>query len=412
LFYGGMVRSKNMLNTMMMSFLTLGLVTVHWTIFGYSLAFAPGNSFIGYNKWFALNGVGQTPNGDYAATIPHNVYCVYQMMFAIITPAIISGAIVERMKFSSYVIFTILWTTFVYDVVAHWVWSAWSVTNADGSVTTQYGWVRALGALDFAGGTVVHISSGISGFVAAIIVGKRHDKDENAKPANVVYVLLGGALLWFGWFGFNAGSALGSNGLAGQAFLNTNIATGTGFVTWTFLDAAYKREPSPIGAISGAVVGLVGITPAAGYVSTASSIAFGAIPVLLVYWVNVLKAKFLPGLFPGYDDSLDVSGAHGFGGIIGCLMVGFFASVDVNSGGANGVFFGGQGYLLSYQAAGVAAVCVYSAGVSAIILIVLKFTIGLSYEPSKIEEGLDLRVHGSIHSDVYVRLDTIQENKE
>jgi len=288
---------------------------------------------------------------------------------------------------------------------------------ADGTSVTKFGWLRGMGALDFAGGTVVHISSGMSALVAAIIVEQRHDR-EPSKPANVVYVLIGGTLLWFGWFGFNSGSALSSGGLAGLAFLNTHIAAGTGFMTWIVLDVIMKREANPIGAISGAVVGLVAITPAAGFVNTPSSLAFGAIGVILVYFLTILKAKFLPRLFPQLDDSLDVSSAHGFGGIVGCILIGFFADSRVNSSGSDGVFFGGNGRLLGVQCLGVVAVTAYSCAVTAIILLALKYTMGVAYDADKVSQGLDIKVHGTSHQDDkywkmedLMKHDTASENK-
>jgi len=284
----------------------------------------------------------------------------------------------------------------VYDTIAHWIWSAWSTVDIYGNVTTHYGWLRALGALDFAGGTAVHLSSGMSALVAALIVGKRQDVNlqKAPRPANVAYVLLGGALLWFGWFGFNGGSALQGNGLASLAFINTQIAAGMGFISWMVIDLIYKKEASAVGAVSGAVVGLVGITPAAGFVHPPSSLAFGFIPVLTVYGYIQFKERKFPGVFPGLDDSLDVFACHGVGAITGCLLVGFFSSLEVNEYGADGVFFGG-GILLAYQLAAVAATILLSTVLTTLMLLVLKISpLGLAYHPDKARAGIDVKVHG------------------
>jgi len=415
-FYGGLVRSKNIINTMMMSFLTLGLVTVHWVVFGYSFSFGGGNVMYGSGDFVGLRGVGTEPNPIYAATIPHMLFCVYQMMFAIITPAIISGAVVERMSFRAYVLFILCWTTLVYDMIAHWVWAGWDFDSVT-ALPTKFGWLRGLGALDFAGGTVVHISSGVSALTAAFIVGRRPDiprGDKNPPPSNIAYVMLGGSLLWFGWFGFNAGSALSSSALAAVAFINTQIATGSGFLAWVFLDLVFRKAATAVGAMSGAVVGLVAITPAAGYVHAPSSIFIGAVTVIIVYFAVRAKSKWAGRVFPQLDDSLDVFSCHGLGGILGCIWTGFFASTSVNPYGANGVFFGG-GILLGYQFAAIAATVGISVVFTAIILLVIKYLIGLTVDDSKLEHGLDLSEHAVKRADleekpeVTVELDAVSQ---
>eukprot|EP01125_Pyxidicula_operculata_P010761 TRINITY_DN353_c0_g1_i1.p1 TRINITY_DN353_c0_g1~~TRINITY_DN353_c0_g1_i1.p1 ORF type:complete len:429 (+),score=102.91 TRINITY_DN353_c0_g1_i1:735-2021(+) len=341
------------------------------------------------------------PYPDYATTIPHMLFMVYQMMFAIITPAIISGAVVERMSFRSYLIFTLCWATLVYDTVAHWIWAQYT-TDVNGETMVHFGWLRGLGSLDFAGGTAVHMTSGWSALVAAIIVGRRKDIDlakNPPKPANTAYVLLGGALLWFGWFGFNSGSALSSGGLAVIAFVNTQVSTGTAFVVWILMDIMVHKKATAVGAISGAVVGLVAITPAAGFVHIQSSIAIGGITTVICYGAVHAKGKWAPRYFPGVDDSLDVFSCHGVGGMCGCILTGFFASKEVNPLGADGVFFG-SGWLLAYQIVAVLATMAWSVVVSLILLVVLKYTIGLKVSEEGITLGLDFHVHGSPHSNL------------
>lgn len=380
LFYGGMVRAKNILNVLMQSFIALGIVTLIWVLWGYSLSFAPGNKILGSLAWFGLNGVGQTPNADYAATIPHQVFMIYQMMFAIITPALISGAIVERMKFSTYVVFMALWSTLVYCPLAHWVWG-------------QGGWLGAsgIGALDFAGGTVVHISSGVSALVVAIVLGKRNTNplhSEEMRPHDLTMTLVGTALLWFGWFGFNAGSALSSGGLAGSAFVMTHIAAATAGLTWTLIEWRAFRKPTALGFATGSVAGLVAITPASGFVGVPGAIALGFGVSCISYLALKLKHKF------HYDDSLDVFGVHGVGGIFGAVATGLFASTAINSAGANGLFYGGGVTLLGKQclAAGVAAL--YAAIVTLVIITLLRSTMGLRVTAEEEEAGLDLTQHG------------------
>ncbi|MEK6584257.1 MAG: ammonium transporter, partial [Nitrospirota bacterium] len=314
LFYSGLVRRKNVLGTIMQSFILVGLITIQWVIIGYSLSFGPDwMGLIGGLEWFGLSGVGLDPNPDYAATIPHQAFMIYQAMFAIITPCLIAGAFAERMKFSAFVIFSLLWATIVYDPLAHWVWGVG-------------GWMRNMGALDFAGGTVVHISSGISALAAALVMGKRIGYMRDPMPPhNMTLVVIGAALLWFGWFGFNAGSALSSGGLATSAFVVTHIAAAAASITWTFIEWIRHGKPTILGAASGAVAGLVAITPAAGFVGPISAILIGiSVGIVCFLAVVVLKNKL------GYDDSLDAFGVHGVGGTLGALATGLFASKAIN----------------------------------------------------------------------------------
>ncbi len=376
LFYGGMVRKKNVLGTIMQSFIMLGVVSVQWVLFGYSLAFGPDvHGIIGDLSWAGLSGVGQTPNADYAATIPHQVYMIYQMMFAVITPALITGAFAERFKFKTYLVFTLLWTTIVYDPIAHWVWG-------------MGGWIRNIGALDFAGGTVVHISSGVAALAAALIVGKRKGYPHTAMPPhNLTMTIIGACLLWFGWFGFNAGSAVGSNGLAGAAFVTTHLATAAAAMTWMFAEWLHHKRPTALGAASGAVAGLVAITPASGFVSPMAALVIGGIAGVLCYTAVSMKSKF------GYDDSLDVVGVHGVGGTFGALATGLFATVAVNAAGANGLFYGNPS-LLGKQAIAVGVSIAYSFIVTSILLKVLDWTMGLRVDTEDESEGLDQSQHG------------------
>ena len=324
LFYGGLARRKNILSILMQCFFIMCLVSLQWVLFGYSLAFGPdvGNGIIGGLQWMGLNNVGLLP-GPYTDKIPHLAFMIFQAMFAIITPALMVGAFAERTKFSSFVILILLWTTFVYDPIAHWVWG-------------KGGWLGGLGALDFAGGIVVHVSSGVSALVLAILIGRRVGYDRQGfTPHNLPLTVLGGALLWFGWFGFNAGSALEAGGLAANAFVTTNTATAAAGLTWALIEWQRQGTPTVLGVVSGALAGLVAITPACGFVSPLSSIAIGIIASVFCYLaVTVLKPKL------GYDDSLDVFGIHGVGGMWGTLATGLFASLAINEGGANGLLFG------------------------------------------------------------------------
>ena len=374
LFYSGMVHRKNVLGTMMHSYILLGLITVQWMLWGYSLAFGPDiHSVIGSLKWVALSGVGAQPSPDYAPTIPHNVFMVYQMMFAIITPALIFGAVAERMKFSAMIVFSLLWATLVYDPICHWVWGVG-------------GWIRNLGALDFAGGTVVHISSGFSALVAALVLGARRG-DRKLEPHNMTLTVLGAGILWFGWFGFNGGSALGANGLAGTAFVNTHIASAAATLSWIVIEWWQRGKPSVLGVASGCVAGLVAITPAAGFVAPLGALCIGLLGGAACYYGVTLKNRFR------FDDTLDTFGVHGVGGTVGALLTGVFCTVAVNPSGANGLFLGNPKQLLS-QAIGVGATITYSVVVTWILLKIVDAMIGLRVTNEEEEQGLDQTQHG------------------
>jgi len=380
-FYGGLVRRKNVLSTVMHSFFILCLISVQWVLWGYSLAFGPdwhGWGIIGDLSWVGLNGVGLKPDADYSATIPHQAYMVFQMMFAVITPALITGAFAERKRFKAFVLFSLLWATFVYDPLAHWVWG-------------HGGWLGKMGALDFAGGTVVHISSGVSALVAAWVLGKRitHARGEEVEPHDIPMVVLGCALLWFGWFGFNAGSALAANGLAVSAFVNTNTAAAMAALTWLTLSWAHKGVPSVAGATAGAVAGLVAITPAAGYVSPAASILIGLLVSLVCYAAVQLRDKIK------VDDALDVWAVHGVGGTVGALCTGLFATTQVNAGGANGLLYGHPAQL-GIQAIAVAAAWIFSGSMTFVILKLVNVFVPLRVSEHEEAMGLDLSQHSEV----------------
>jgi Amt family ammonium transporter len=375
-FYGGMVRGKNVLSTMMQSFVAIALISVQWILFGYSLGFGPDRGhFIGGLDWIGLRGVGMAPNPDYAATIPHQAYMIYQCMFAIITPALITGAVAERMKFKTYLVFMLLWATFVYDVVAHWVWGAG-------------GWLHNLGALDFAGGTVVHVSSGVSALVAAVILGRRRGYPHAPmSPHNLPFTLLGTGLLWFGWFGFNAGSAVAAGALSTSAFIATNTAAASAALAWMFMDWTVKGKPTALGAASGAVAGLVAITPASGFVGPMSSILIGLAGGCVCFAAVSLRTR------TAVDDSLDVFGVHGIGGTLGALLTGLFAQKLINPAGNDGLLFGNPS-LFGTQVLAVIATWAYSIGVTFIILKLLDATMGLRAADGEEDEGLDVSQHG------------------
>ena len=377
-FYGGLVRQKNVLSTLMHSFFMLALISVQWILWGYSLAFGPDvGGIIGNLDWVGLNGVGLEPNPTYAATIPHQAFMAYQMMFAIITPALISGAFAERKRFKSFAIFSLLWATLVYDPVAHWVW-------ADG------GWLRGLGALDFAGGTVVHITSGVSALVCALVLGQRLGRGkEPMDPHNATLTVLGTGLLWFGWFGFNAGSALGSGALAVSAFVTTNTAAAMAALTWMTASWIRHERPSVLGATAGAVAGLVGITPAAGFVTPMAALIIGFLAGLICFVVVEFIVR------QHVDDALDVFGVHGVGGIVGALATGIFATTAVNSAGADGLLAGNPG-LLGVQFLAVAVVAAYSAGMTWGLLKLVDVVMGLRVSPEEEQRGLDSSQHGEI----------------
>jgi len=369
LFYGGLVRSKNVLATMMQSFICLGIVSIIWVAYGYSLSFGTDiGGLIGNFKWLGLAGVGMEP-GPYASTIPHLLFCAFQLMFAIITPALITGAFAERMKFSAFILFVVLWSTFVYLPVCHWVWGG--------------GWLGSLGALDFAGGTVIHINSGTAALVAALVIGKRKGyKTLPIYPHNLTMTFLGASLLWFGWFGFNAGSALASDGTATLAFFTTQIATGTAALSWILTERIIRGKPTTLGAVSGAVAGLVAITPGAGFVGPGSAILIGLIAGILCYSAVLLKERL------GYDDSLDVVAVHGIGGLWGALATGLFASF-----GAAGLFFG-NAHQLFVQAIGALSAIAFSGIMTLLILLLIKSTIGLRVSEDSEVQGLDVSEHG------------------
>ena len=375
LFYAGLVRRKNALGTIMQSFITLALISVQWALIGYSLAFGRDTGgIIGSLDWVGLRGVGLEPNPDYAATIPHQAFMIYQMMFAAITPALITGAIAERMKFSAFLLFTLLWATLIYDPLAHWVWGIG-------------GWLRKMGALDFAGGTAVHISSGISALAAALVVGRRRGHPvQPMPPHNLTMTVTGAALLWFGWFGFNAGSAAAANRLATNAFVVTHLATAAATLAWMFAEWGSRGKPTVLGAASGAVAGLVVITPASGYVGPMSAIVIGAGGGILCYSACMLKARL------GYDDSLDVVGVHGVGGTWGALATGLFASKTVNPDAADGLFFGNP-HQFVVQVIAVLA-CMLLAFVGTVILLKLvDALVGLRVSSEEEQMGLDLSQH-------------------
>ncbi len=374
-FYGGMVRRKNILSVLMQCFIIIGLMSVLWVLFGYSLSFAPGNALIGGLQWAGLNGVGFDPYPDYAGTIPHQAFMIFQAMFAIITPALIIGAFAERMKFSGFLIFITLWATLVYFPVCHWVWGIG-------------GWLRNLGALDFAGGTVVHINAGIAALATALAIGKRKNLEKNTPaPHNLPLVVLGTGILWFGWFGFNAGSALAANGLAANAFVVTNTAAAAAGLSWAMIEWFRNGRPTIFGFCSGAVAGLVAITPAAGFVNVLSAIAIGLLVSVFCYIaVSIIKPLL------GYDDSLDAFGVHCVGGIWGALATGIFASKAVNSAGADGLLFGNPA-LMKAQLIAILVTMTYSFVISFVLYKVIDAIVGMRVPEEDENVGLDLTQH-------------------
>jgi Amt family ammonium transporter len=398
-FYGGFVRSHNILNTLMMSFVLMAIVGVTWIIWGYSLSFAPGNSIIGGWNWI-LGNVGLETQGylphmgyedalkaadpayadmnSYAGTIPHQAFMIYQAMFAIITPALISGAIAERMSFRAYCLFVLLWSTFIYTPLAHMVW-------AKGGFLSLYG---GIGALDFAGGTVVHISSGVSALVAAIVLGPRKNyPDRLSPPHNVPFILLGAGLLWFGWFGFNAGSALSAGTVATVAFVATNTSAAAGGLMWLILEATLRGKPTAVGAATGAVAGLVGITPAAGFVTPLGAILIGFITAFFCFYAVSFKHKLR------IDDALDTYFVHGVGGTIGAILTAILATTEVNSGGKDGVLRGNFGELF-VELGAIALAYIIAAVGTWIILKIIAATIGLRVPDQTEDQGLDINEHG------------------
>jgi Amt family ammonium transporter len=376
LFYGGMVRSKNALGTIMQSFIVLGLVSVEWILVGYTLAFGPDlGGVIGNLSWAALRGVTVEPFPGYAATVPHQAFMIYQMMFAVITPALISGAFAERFKFSSFLVFTVLWALLVYNPVAHWMWGIG-------------GWLRKLGALDFAGGTVVHITAGASALAAAIVVGKRKGfGTENLAPHNLPMTVLGAGILWFGWFGFNAGSALAADGLSTHAFLSTHAAAAAGTLSWLFTEWVHRGKPTVLGAASGCIAGLGTITPASGFVQPMPALLIGTAAGMLCYGAVMWKGRF------GLDDSLDVVGVHCVGGVLGTIATGIFATTAVNPLGANGLLYGNP-RLLAIQALAAGVILLYAFAVTYVLLKALEWVMGLRVADEHETMGLDLSQHG------------------
>jgi Amt family ammonium transporter len=374
-FYGGLVRRKNVLGILMQCFILLSALSIQWVLFGYSLAFSPGNQFIGSLRWFGLVGVGGEPFVEYSATIPHQTFMIFQAMFAIITPALIIGAFAERMKFSAFLVFSLLWATLVYDPVAHWVWGVG-------------GWLKEMGVMDFAGGIVVHINAGIAALVTAIIIGKRNGYIKQPPPPhNLPFSVLGAALLWFGWFGFNAGSALGANALATNAFVVTNTAGAAAALSWAFLDLKFNGNPTILGTITGAVAGLAAVTPAAGFVGVLGAIVIGVFSSVLCFTaVSFLKHRF------NYDDSLDAFGVHGIGGIWGTLATGLFATKLVNAGGSDGLLYGNSKQLM-VQLIATGATIVYAFIVTWAIYKIVDLVIGVRVKGNDEAMGIDLTQH-------------------
>ncbi len=373
-FYGGLVRKKNVLGTIMQSLACIALVSLVWIYLGYTLAFGPDiKGLVGGLKYLALRGVGQEPSPDYASTVPHLVFMIYQCMFAIITPALITGAFAERVRFRGFLLFTILWSLLVYSPVCHWVWGG--------------GWLAKKGVLDFAGGLVVHLTCGVAALAAALVIGPRRGfRREAFMPHNLPLTVIGTGLLWFGWFGFNGGSALAVNGVAVQAFVNTHLAGAVGLGTWALIEWLHQGKPTTLGACSGAIAGLATITPAAGFVSANSAVLIGFLAGLICYGAVLLKNVF------GYDDSLDVVGIHGVGGLLGTLCLGLLATKAVNPGGANGLFYGGTSFFVA-QLLGIVAVGVYTFVLTLILIKVVDVILGIRVEPEEEVAGLDVTEH-------------------
>jgi len=374
-FYGGMVRRKNILGVLMQCFAALCVLSLQWMLFGYSLAFSPGNGFIGGLQWLGLNGVGLEPYAAYAGTIPHQAFMIFQAMFAVITPALIIGAFAERMKFSAFLLFSVLWATFVYDPVAHWVWGTG-------------GWLKDMGVIDFAGGIVVHTSAGIAALVTALVIGKRKGyANVPVPPHNLPFTVLGAALLWFGWFGFNAGSALAANGLAVSTFVASNAAAAAAGAVWALLEWIHNGKPTTFGVVTGSIAGLATVTPASGYITPMAGIAVGIIASTVCFIsVGLIKPKL------GYDDSLDAFGVHGVGGILGTLLAGIFATKLINPAGANGLLYGNPKQL-AIQAFAVLVTVVYTLIVTYIIYKIVDALVGVRVEERDEVIGLDLTQH-------------------
>ncbi len=377
LFYGGMVRSKNVLGTFLQSFVMIAVISIEWVYIGYSMSFGPdlnGLGLIGNFSWFALQGVGTQPSADYATTIPHLLFMIYQCMFAIITPALITGSFAERMRFWPFILFSLCWTILVYNPVCHWVWG-------------QGGWLGARGVLDFAGGLVVHLTSGAAALAAILVLGPRKGfKRENFIPHNLPMTFLGTGLLWFGWFGFNAGSALAADGIAVTAFVSTHLAGMAGLTMWLLVEYFHRGKPTTLGAASGAIAGLATVTPAAGFISPNYAIIIGLMAGACCYFAVSMKTRL------GFDDSLDVVGIHGVGGVLGTICLGLFASTAVNPGGADGLLAGNPAFLFT-QLFGILVVGGYSFVASFIILKIVNAISALRLSPESEIEGLDLSEH-------------------
>ncbi|GAB6036884.1 ammonium transporter [Fundidesulfovibrio butyratiphilus] len=375
LFYGGMVRRKNVLGTIMQSFIMISLISFEWVYLGYTMSFGPDiKGLVGSLAWAGLSGVGVAPNPDYAPTIPHNVFMIYQCMFAVITPALISGAFAERVRFGSFAVFSVAWAVLVYNPVCHWVWGAG-------------GWLKTLGVLDFAGGLVVHLTCGMAALASVMVIGARRDHGKRQFfPHNLPMTLLGTGLLWFGWFGFNGGSALAADGLAANAFIATHLGGMAGMAMWTAMEWLYQGKPTTLGAASGAVAGLATITPAAGFVGPNSAVCIGLLAGLCCYFAVVFKSRMR------FDDSLDVVGIHGLGGLLGTFLAGFFASTAINPAGADGLFFGNASQV-GIQALGIVAVGGYAFVVSYVLLKIVNALMGLRLSPDAEGVGLDVSEH-------------------
>lgn len=370
-FYGGLVRKKNILGVLMQCMAALAVISLQWVLFGYSLSFSEGNGFIGGLSWVGLKGIGLEPS-PYAPNIPHVVFVVFQMMFAVITPALIAGAFAERMKFSAYIIFILLWSTFVYDPLCHWVWG-------------KGGWLASMGAIDFAGGIVVHISAGIAALVTALYIGRRKNGGHAPTPHNLPLTVLGAALLWFGWFGFNAGSALAANAVSGNAFLTTNTAAAAAAVMWAVLDIIFSGKPTILGTVTGAVAGLATVTPAAGFITVTSAMIIGVSTSALCYAVVAfIKPKLK------FDDTLDAFGVHGVGGLFGTIMAGVFAVPAIN--GASGLIAGNPGQVVT-QLIAAGASAAYVIVVTLLILKVTDLLVGVRAPEKNEVIGLDLTEH-------------------
>ncbi len=375
LFYAGMVRSKNVLGTIMQSLIMISIISIEWVIIGYTMAFGPDVSgIVGDLSWFGLNGVSSAPSSDYASTIPHNVFMIYQCMFAVITPALITGAFAERMRFGPLILFSLIWTIVVYNPVCHWIWGVG-------------GWLGNRGVLDFAGGLVVHLTSGAAALAAVLVLGPRKGFGRQSFiPHNLPMTVLGTGLLWFGWFGFNGGSALAANGIAATAFVSTHLAGMAGMAMWTLVEWLHRKKPTTLGSVSGAIAGLATVTPAAGFISPISAIIIGLLAGIICYTAVNLKNII------GLDDSLDVVGIHGIGGVVGTICLGIFASRAVNPGGSDGLLAGNASFL-GTQIFGVLVVGTYAFIISWILLKIIDMLFGLRVSEENEVTGLDLSEH-------------------